>query len=222
MTSRSILTISGLTCAGKDHLARKLTEDCRVTKVISTTTRNPREGEVQGQSYYFTSREQFNERVRAGRFIESIELKGELYGIDVNALRPAFYAGDTALIICDPRGMESVRDYAEQSGVDFHSVFLDIDFEQQTRRLFERFCADTNADPGVYASRMCHIIQEEHHWRDYNYDSRFDSFDPETGPLVIEQVQRVVALMQNRADWEPILACAKDPSPKESKGLSVG
>ncbi|MEN9759779.1 MAG: hypothetical protein RL676_929, partial [Pseudomonadota bacterium] len=47
---------------------------------ISTTTRPPRPGEVHGQHYFFTNREDFQERCTRGDFLEWAEVHGNFYG----------------------------------------------------------------------------------------------------------------------------------------------
>jgi guanylate kinase len=47
---------------------------------VSATTRAPREGEVNGRDYHFLSREEFDQRVRAGEFVEHAEYAGNHYG----------------------------------------------------------------------------------------------------------------------------------------------
>ncbi|MEA2178473.1 MAG: guanylate kinase, partial [Solirubrobacteraceae bacterium] len=43
---------------------------------MSATTRRPRAGETNGQDYWFLSDDEFEERVRAGEFVEHAEYSG--------------------------------------------------------------------------------------------------------------------------------------------------
>jgi guanylate kinase len=66
---------------GKGTLIRRLLERCPGLQLsVSATTRQPREGEVNGREYHFLTRADFDERVRGGEFIEYAEYAGNRYG----------------------------------------------------------------------------------------------------------------------------------------------
>jgi guanylate kinase len=73
--------ITGPSGVGKGTLIRRLLERCPGLQLsVSATTRPPREGEVNGREYHFLTREDFDERVRRGEFIEHAEYAGNRYG----------------------------------------------------------------------------------------------------------------------------------------------
>lgn len=47
---------------------------------VSTTTRDPRPGEVNGIHYYFVKREDFEKELKMGDFLEHNEVHGNFYG----------------------------------------------------------------------------------------------------------------------------------------------
>ena len=47
---------------------------------VSHTTRGPRQGEVDGVHYYFTTVEQMTQDIEEGKFIEYAEVHGRFYG----------------------------------------------------------------------------------------------------------------------------------------------
>lgn len=67
---------------GKSTIANRLLDDFnRLTFSVSATTRKPREGEKNGVHYHFLSKEEFNNRIDKGDFIEWEEFyNGNLYG----------------------------------------------------------------------------------------------------------------------------------------------
>jgi guanylate kinase len=66
---------------GKGTLIRRLLERCPGLQLsVSATTRQPREGEVNGREYHFLTREDFDARVERGEFIEHAEYAGNRYG----------------------------------------------------------------------------------------------------------------------------------------------
>ena len=66
-----LVVISGFSGAGKGTLMKKLLQDYEQYALsISMTTRAPREGEVDGREYFFATREQFEDKIKQGGFIE--------------------------------------------------------------------------------------------------------------------------------------------------------
>ena len=58
-----LLVISGPSGAGKGTVCKALLEKNEIWISVSATTRKPRNGEVDGVNYFFTSREEFLERI---------------------------------------------------------------------------------------------------------------------------------------------------------------
>ena len=72
--------------------------------VITVTTRQPREGEVDGVDYHFVSREDFL-RLRAARgFLEANEVHGNWYGSPRQPVRDALASGRDAILKIDVQG----------------------------------------------------------------------------------------------------------------------
>lgn len=78
--SLPILTLSGPSGAGKDSLAQLLIQKTGFIKeVVSTTTRNPRQGEIDGVDYHFVTKEVFEAKINSGAFLEWEEVYNNLY-----------------------------------------------------------------------------------------------------------------------------------------------
>ncbi|MGB8265553.1 MAG: guanylate kinase [Candidatus Velthaea sp.] len=76
-----MFVVSGPSGAGKDTLVEALMRrHPRLSKSVSATTREPRAGEVDGDHYFFLSREEFARREADGGFLETREYNGNLYG----------------------------------------------------------------------------------------------------------------------------------------------
>ena len=56
---KELVVISGVTCSGKDTLVKKLKSRLGLKPIVSYTTRQPREGEVNGRDYHFISTDEF-------------------------------------------------------------------------------------------------------------------------------------------------------------------
>ena len=77
-----LVVISGPSGVGKGTVRRALFEkdDQEYFYSISMTTRPPRPGEVDGEDYYFVTKEEFQQRIEEGKFLEWAEFVGNYYG----------------------------------------------------------------------------------------------------------------------------------------------
>lgn len=110
MKRRLLIVISGPSGVGKDTLIRRLLElDPRLVYSVSGTTRQPRPGEKPDQNYTFLTREQFQELVRQGAFLEHATYNGHLYGTFRDRVERARDGGRDVLMKIDVQGAEQVR-----------------------------------------------------------------------------------------------------------------
>ncbi len=76
-----LFVVSGPSGAGKDTLVDALrARMSRLRYSVSATTRAPRQGELEGEHYFFVERATFEERVQSDGFLEWREYNGNLYG----------------------------------------------------------------------------------------------------------------------------------------------
>ena len=75
-----LIVISGPSGVGKGTIVRELLKRGDYALSVSATTRPPREGEENGVSYFFISRETFERGIRKGGFLEYSEHFGNYYG----------------------------------------------------------------------------------------------------------------------------------------------
>jgi len=81
LSKGKLFVISGASGVGKSTVLKQVMEQREdLTFSVSATTRQPRPGEVDGISYYFISREEFEERIARGEFLEYDEHHAVLYG----------------------------------------------------------------------------------------------------------------------------------------------
>ncbi len=96
--------------SGKSTVCHLLLErDSHLKRSVSTTTRPPREGEVDGNDYNFVSVEEFNRRVKDGLFTEYAEFGGYLYGTEKKNIENAESGGFDLLLDLDVQGVEQVK-----------------------------------------------------------------------------------------------------------------
>ena len=69
-SSGTLVVISGFSGAGKGTVSRALVEKYGYSLSVSMTTREPREGEIEGKDYYFKEEEEFLRLIDYNGFIE--------------------------------------------------------------------------------------------------------------------------------------------------------
>jgi guanylate kinase len=105
-----LTVITGPSGVGKGTLVGQLLErHPQIWLSVSATTRAPRQGEVEGQSYFFLSRERFEEQVAEGGFLEWAEFAGNLYGTPRQPVETQLAAGRPVLLEIELEGARQVR-----------------------------------------------------------------------------------------------------------------
>jgi len=111
MPQGAILVLSGPSGAGKSTIiAAASSQIGEYYFSISTTTRSPRTGEVDGRDYFFVSKESFEADIKAGNFLEYAQVHGNYYGTSLKPVREALDAGKLVIFDIDVQGHRLVRD----------------------------------------------------------------------------------------------------------------
>ena len=73
-----IITVSGISGSGKTTIVENTVENYAdiYHKVVTTTTRKPRNGEVDGVDYFFMEKNDFEQKIKNGDFLESELISG--------------------------------------------------------------------------------------------------------------------------------------------------
>jgi len=80
----------------------------RATLHVADTTRAPRPGETNGKEYWFTTREEMIRDRDAGKFVETAEFSGNMYGTSIAAVRAVAEQGKICILEIDVQGAVSV------------------------------------------------------------------------------------------------------------------
>jgi guanylate kinase len=131
--SGRLTVITGPSGVGKGTLVKQLLErHPNIWLSVSATTRAPREGEMEGQSYFFHSREQFDQLVKSGGLLEWAEFAGNSYGTPRQPVEEHLRHGSPVLLEIELEGARQVR----RSFANGFQIFLaPPSFEELERRI---------------------------------------------------------------------------------------
>ena len=141
-----LLVIAGPAGSGKSTLCdRLLRERPGFSRVVTTTTRSPRPGEVNGVHYHFFSADEFRRRLTAGEFLEWAQVHGDredrFYGTLKSSVVTPLEGGRNLVLNVDVQGVESFRRIARENATlrnALTTVFLVVDPGSMAERMRER------------------------------------------------------------------------------------
>lgn len=111
MESGQLIVITGPSGVGKGTLVKLLLARHPQLRVsTSATTRPPREGEVEGEDYFFLSRENFEKMIETGEFLEWAEYAGNYYGTPRKAVEEKLEAGEQVILEIEVVGARKIQE----------------------------------------------------------------------------------------------------------------
>ena len=158
-----LVIMSAPSGAGKTSLARALAEStAEVVISVSHTTRPARDGENEGEDYFFISQPVFERMIRAGEFLEHAHVFDHLYGTARTPVEAALAAGQSIVLDIDWQGARKVRAVMPEA----LSVFiLPPSLDDLEQRLIDRGQDTTE----VIQRRMQEAISEIGHYPEFDY-----------------------------------------------------
>jgi len=158
-----LFVISGPSGVGKGAVVRELlARNPLLTLSVSVTTRAPRRGEVEGQSYYFRTRTEFEAMVREGRLLEWAEVYGHFYGTPRLPVQEILAGGGDVLLEIDIQGALKVRDALPESIL----VFIAPPSPEVLRK---RLAGRGSETPAEIAARLACLADEMAYLPRYDY-----------------------------------------------------
>jgi len=158
-----VYIISAPSGSGKSTLVNELlkqTSDLDFS--ISYTTRAPRGAEQNGKQYFFVSREQFEQMIRADEFLEHADVFGNYYGTARRFLQEAQSKGHDLLLDIDVQGAAQIKPKLA------HAVSIFV-LPPDRRTLEKRLLKRGEDDPRVIQRRLDGASQEIKNYSKYDY-----------------------------------------------------
>lgn len=109
-----LIVLSGPSGVGKGTVRKELFSqpDTNYEYSISMTTRNPREGEVDGVDYFFRTREEFEMLIKQGGLLEHAQFVGNYYGTPLAYVQETLDAGRDVFLEIEVQGAAQIREKA--------------------------------------------------------------------------------------------------------------
>uniref|UniRef100_A0A8C5BXG3 Uncharacterized protein n=1 Tax=Gadus morhua TaxID=8049 RepID=A0A8C5BXG3_GADMO len=108
---RKTLVLIGAQGVGRRSLKNRLVvlTPERFGCTIPFTSRRPRDDELDGNSYHFTTRQEMETDVKAGRFLEHGEYDGNLYGTKIDSIHQVVDTGRTCILDVNPQALKVLK-----------------------------------------------------------------------------------------------------------------
>lgn len=165
-----LVVVSGPSGAGKGTICQALLEKTPLAYSVSATTRKPRAGEVDGESYYFLSVEAFEKMIEKDELLEWAKVYDNYYGTPLKKVEEKLTAGEDILLEIDTQGAMKVR---EKFPEGVYIFILPPSLAELERRIRGR---DTETED-VLQKRLAAAIDEIEAGKCYKYVVTNDEVD---------------------------------------------
>lgn len=158
-----LLVLSGPSGAGKGtvcHEVRKRLENMKYS--ISATTRKPRVIEREGREYFFLTKEDFEQKIKDGKFLEYAMVYDNYYGTPKDYVDEILENGYDCILEIDPQGAMQIKERMDDA------VFIFIappSMEELKKRLTFR----GTEKPEEIAKRLGNAQKEFKNLPNYDY-----------------------------------------------------
>jgi guanylate kinase len=194
-----LILISAPSGGGKTTLCERLVAEFDfLTYSVSCTTRSPREGEVDGTDYFFLTEAEFDERVRAGEFLEHALVHGHRYGTLKKVIVEGFQQGRDILMDIDVQGAQQIRRQIDQClpGDPLRRGLVDIFIAPPSIEVLRKRLQGRGKDAADVIERRVQMAENElPHWREYQYliiNDRLDASYDALRAILLAEHRRVM------------------------------
>ena len=108
---KKLIILTGPSGVGKGTVVKEILGlDKNIWLSISATTREPREGEKDGENYYFLKQEKFKEMIEQNLFLEWAQFAGNYYGTPLSSVNEKIKKGFSVLLEIEVEGARQIKD----------------------------------------------------------------------------------------------------------------
>jgi len=193
MSSGTLYIISAPSGAGKTSLITKLLEGLDDAEMaVSHTTREKRDGEIDGKHYHFVDADDFLNGISNEDFLEYAKVFGNHYGTSKKAVEDITSKGIDVILEIDWQGAQQVRKLMPEA----KSIFI---LPPSKAELEKRLRGRGTDSSEVIDDRLAQACEDMTHYNEFDYVVINDDFDTAMGSLEsIFQANRVTLVKQQQ------------------------
>jgi guanylate kinase len=137
-----IIVLHGPSGVGKDSVIDRLRQRTGIHRATSSTSRAPRDDEMDGNHYHFLSKEEFERKTGAGDFAEWALVYGDYKGLERGEIEAPLSRGEDVIVRTDVQGAKTWREKLD--GAIF-VILVPEDLAELRSRLARRGSEDEEA-----------------------------------------------------------------------------
>tara|TARA_Y100001978_G_C23628185_1_gene402026 strand:+ start:467 stop:1024 length:558 start_codon:yes stop_codon:yes gene_type:complete len=109
---KQLIIVTGPSGVGKGTVVKEILNmnSDKLWLSISATTRTARKGEINGEHYYFLSKEKFQKMIREDLFIEWAEFAGNFYGTPSESINKKIESGYKVILEIEVEGARQIKE----------------------------------------------------------------------------------------------------------------
>ena len=124
-----MIVLVGESASGKSSIEKCLVNDYEYNKIVTYTTRRPRNGEIDGVDYHFIDKSQFRRLKEQGFFAETAVYNDWYYGI---AKKDCV---DNAVVVLTPHGLRQVKKLKD---INVTSFYIEVSRRDRLIKILQR------------------------------------------------------------------------------------
>lgn len=180
--NKKLFVISGCSGVGKGTVINEFMERNSDDFILSVscTTRNPRPNETDGVNYFFISKEEFEQNIKDGKFLEYANFAGNYYGTKKKYIQQKMDEGYNVLLEIDTQGALQVKEKMPESILIF---IAPPSIEELEHRLRGRHTEDEK----TIQKRLAQVKIELERSQKYDYTVINDNIE-----RAVEEIESIV------------------------------
>lgn len=183
----SLVVVSGFSGAGKGTLIKALLEKYdNYALSISATTRQPREGEVDGREYFFVTKEKFEQMIKEKELIEYAQYVNNYYGTPKQYVSQKMAEGKDVILEIEIQGALKIKE-------QFPEALLLFVVPPSAGELRRRLLRRGTESMEVIQARLCRAADEAQGMSSYHYLLINDDID-----TCVENMHQMIRLQRFR------------------------